>query len=133
MPRGNTLVRLLDNDKDIVAGIYPTIKKNKLTWCLSRDEEFRLMEINELPSNPFKASVVSNGMMLVKMEVFDNMQWPFWRSKYSADGGKLGADLHFCYEAKKAGYDLWVDPKIVCGHFKMVDLLGIAKTYIKKG
>ncbi len=133
LPRSNTLKRLLEHDKDIISGVYPIIQKFKISWCLSRDEEFKLMEIDDLPSNPFKVHVACNGMLLVKMEVFDNLEWPYWRNKYFQDGIKTGADLYFFEKVKAAGYDIWVDPKVKCGHFKMVDLLGTVNTYITKG
>lgn len=90
------------------------------------------MEIEDLPDNPFKVNVASNGMMLVKMDVFNNIEWPYWKTDIQ-ENVKTGADIYFCDKARKAGYDLWVDPKVTCGHFKMVDLLGVAKTYIMKG
>ncbi len=132
LPRHNTLTKLLEHDKDIISGVYPIVQKFKISWCLSRKEPFELMEINDLPTNPFKVHVACNGMMLVKMEVFDNIEWPYWRNKYFEDGVKMGADIYFFDKAKAAGYDLWVDPKLKCGHFKMVDLLGIVKKYIKE-
>jgi len=133
LPRSNTLARLLAHDKDIVSGVYMTIKRSELFWCLSRNESFKLMEINDLPNNPFKVHVACNGMMLVKMEVFDNLEWPYWRTTFGDGGVKTGADVNFFSKARAAGYDIWVDPKIKCGHFKMVDLLGIAHNYIMKG
>lgn len=138
LPRSNTLKRLLEHDKDIVSGVYPTIQKFKLHWCLSREEQFKLMEINDLPNNPFKVHVAANGMLLVKTEVFDNIEWPYWKTCHEKDPEtgeslKTGADIYFFEKARAAGYDLWVDPKIKCGHFRMVDLLGIANTYIMKG
>lgn len=132
LPRSNTLKKLLGHDKDIISGVYPTIQKFKLTWCVSRKEPFELMEIDDLPNNPFKVHVAANGMMLVKMEVFDKLEWPYWRTEYNSDHIKTGADIYFCEKAKAAGFDLWVDPKIKCGHFKMVDLLGVVKTYIER-
>ena len=46
---------------------------------------------------------------------------------------KTGADIYFFDKARAAGYDLWVDPKVKCGHFRMVDLLGVVKNYVLKG
>ncbi len=132
LPRPSTLVKLLQHDRDIISGVYPTTQKCKIFWCLSREEPFELMPFNELPNNPFKASTVCNGMMLVKTEVFDKVEWPYWRTEYCAGNIKTGADIYFCKKAKEAGYDLWVAPKLKCNHFKLVDLLGIAKTYIKE-
>jgi len=131
LPRPNTLTKLLEHDKDIISGVYPIIQKCDIKWCLSKDEKFNLMEIEDLPNNPFKANVVCNGIMLVKMEVFDKIEWPYWRTEYSVGGIDAGADIYFCRKAKAAGYDLWIDPKIKCNHFKMVDLLGIVKKYVK--
>jgi hypothetical protein len=132
LPRGNTLAKLLEHDKDIVSGVYPTTQNCEIMWCLSKDVQFNLMPINELPRDPFKAHVVSNGMMMVKMEVFDNLEWPYWRTEHAKGMLVTGADIYFCRKAKAAGYSLWVDPKLKCNHFKMVDLLGIAKKYIKE-
>ncbi len=133
LPRSNTLKKLLEHDRDIVSGVYPAMRKFKLTWCLSREKEFKLMEIDDLPNNPFKVHVACNGMLLVKMEVFDKIEWPYWKTEYLTDGKKTGADIYFFDKAKAAGYDIWVDPKVKCGHFKMVDLLGVANNFIKKG
>ena len=132
LPRANTLTKLMAHDKDIVSGVYPTTYKCGITWCLSRDVDFELMPINDIPKNLFKVHDVSKGMMLVKMEVFDNLEWPYWRSEYVKGCVFTGADVYFCRKVKAAGYDLWIDPKLKCNHFKMVDLLGIAKTYIKE-
>ncbi len=132
LPRHNTLKKLLEHDKDIISGVYPACRDFKISWCLSRDEEFKLMDFDDLPNNPFKTHVACNGMLLVKMEVFDKIEWPYWKTEYFTDGLKMGADLYFFDKARAAGYDLWVDPKVKCGHFKMVDLLGIANKYTRK-
>ena len=131
LPRASTLKKLFNHDKDIVCGTYPAVQKCKIKWCISKDEEFKLMDYDDLPKDPFKVHVGSNGMMLVKMDVFDKLKWPYWRTKFFENGTQLGADIHFFNQVKKAGIDVWVDPKLTCGHFKMVDLLGVAKTCIK--
>jgi len=133
LPRHNTLKKLIEHDKDIISGVYPAVQKFKISWCLSRDEDFKLMDFQDLPDNPFKVHIACNGMLMVKMEVFDNIEWPYWKTVYSANRTKKGPDVHFFEKAKAAGYDIWVDPKVKCGHFKMVDLLGIANTHIIKG
>jgi len=131
----DTLKKLIEHDKDIVCGVYPASQKGSLKWCLSssRDEEkFSLMDIDELPDEMFKTQVGANGMMLVKMEVFDKLEWPYWKTEYHEDGAKLGADIYFFDKAREAGYDIWVDPSIKCSHFKTVDLLGFVQKYAVK-
>ncbi len=131
LPRPNTLKKLLEHDKDIVAGVYPMMQNCRLSWCLSREEPFRGLSIDELPDNPFKTKFVGCGMMLVKMEVFDNLKWPYWKDVYSPARKLIGEDLFFCQMLRKFGYDIWVDPKIKCNHFRTVDLLGVAMNYVK--
>jgi hypothetical protein len=133
LPRYNTLKRLISHDKDIISGVYPAIQGFKITWCLSREETFEMMNFEDLPDNPFKVNVACNGMVLVKMGVFDKLEWPYWKTDYKKDGSKTGPDIYFFEKAKNAGYEIWVDPKVKCGHFKMVDLLGVANTLILKG
>ena len=132
LPRLNTLPKLLEHDKDIVSGVYPIVQKCVISWCASKEEPFKAIPINELPENLFKAKTISNGMMLVKTEVFDNLEWPYWREEYKVGGVSLGADEYFFTKARKAGYDLWIDPKLKCNHFKTIDLLGMAFKYIKE-
>lgn len=131
IPRASTLKKLVEHDKDIISGVYPTTQKCKITWCLSREDPFVTMPINDLPNNLFKAKTICNGMMLVKTEVFDKLDWPYWRSEFGIGELKTGPDIYFCKKARDAGYDLWIDPKIKCSHIKTVDLLGIAKNYVK--
>jgi len=132
LPRHNTLERLLAHDKDIVCGIYPMSQSGKISWCLSKDDPYVPMPINDLPDNPFKANYVGCGMMLVKMEVFENLKWPYWKDEYAPTKKMLGEDLYFCKKVREAGYDIWVDPKVQCSHIRSVDLLSITRNYIKE-
>lgn len=132
LPRFSTLKKLLGHDKDIISGVYPMSQKCKIEWCLSKEEPFKAMRYEDLPNNPFKAKTICNGIMLVKTEVFDNLEWPYWDKDFKEGMLKTGEDIYFCAKAREAGYDLWVDPKLKCSHFKLVDLLGIARNY-KKG
>ena len=130
MPRRNTLKRLLSHDKDLISGVYPMMQKCKLSWCLSREDPYSPLPIKELPNNPFKAKYVGCGMMLIKMEVFDKIEWPYWKTELSPACHKTGEDLYFCKKAREAGFDIWIDPKVKCNHFRGVDLLSMAQVKI---
>ena len=69
--------------------------------------------------------------MLVKMEVFDKLVWPYWLDVFAKGRKVVGEDVYFCKLARATGYDLWIDPKVKCGHLRTVDLLGIAMDYVK--
>lgn len=131
LPRYTTLKKLLAHDKDVVAGIYPLNQQCHIAWCLSREDKFKAMPIGDLPDNLFKATYVGCGMMLVKTEVFDNLEWPYWHNGFEYGRMTIGEDVYFCKKLREAGYDIWVDPKIKCGHFRVVDLLGVAMNYVK--
>ncbi len=136
LPRPNTLKKLLAHDKDIISGAYPMYQSKKIEWCLSMDDPFRAIQFDDdimWQSNPFKAKIISNGLMLVKVEVFENLKKPFWKTLFTDDVTSriLGADLYFFRKAREAGYDLWVDPKIKCEHNRVVGLLAMARNYMK--
>lgn len=133
LPRKTTLSKLLAHNKDIVAGVYPMIQNCEVTWCLSREEPYKSLPINDLPDNLFKTLYVGCGMMLVKMEVFDKLDWPYWENEFLPGVYRTGEDLYFCRKVRAAGYDIWVDPKLKCNHFRGADLLGVAMEYINKG
>ena len=80
-----------------------------------------------LPDNLFKATKIGFGCVLVKMEVFDKMEWPYWKFEYQKGDVIYGEDIYFGYKAIKTGYDLWIDPKVKCEHNRTVGLLSVAK------
>jgi GT2 family glycosyltransferase len=132
LPRRSTLKKLFDHKKDIVAGVYPMTQRGELFWCLSREEPYRGLPIDELPDNPFKAKYVGCGMMLIKYEVFEKLEWPYFKKEFAPGAMITSDDMYFCKKARDAGYDIWVDPKLKCNHFKVVDLLSMAKNLLKK-
>jgi GT2 family glycosyltransferase len=128
IPRATTLEKLVAHDKDIIAGVVPICQQGEIKWNASRfgEQEFVPADTH-LGRNLFKAEYVGFGIVLIKMEVFDKMDWPYWRSLYKPGQRTLGEDLYFCYEARKAGYDIWVDPTIKCDHATRVSYLSILR------
>jgi hypothetical protein len=131
LPRRNTLKRLLDHDKDIITGVYNIGQQGKLYWNVSKSDTFNAIELEELPDNPFKVTLCGNGVMLVKTEVFERLEWPYWENIRSPGCIKQGEDLYFCKKARDAGYDIWCDPKVKCNHVRMSGLLSIANEQSK--
>jgi len=57
------------------------------------------------------------GCLLVSMEVFSKLRKPF---PGLVDG--LGHDINFCIQAKAAGYRLYLDNEVSCGHWTPVSV-----------
>ena len=125
VPRKNTLKAMLEHGKDIISAVVPICQQGILKWNVRRDGEFVLDD--ELPQDLFKAESAGFGCVLVKTSVLDKMDWPYWRSKYKPGLRVVGEDIYFCQNAVKAGFDIWVDPKIKCDHVTRASYLSIMR------
>jgi hypothetical protein len=135
LPRKTTLERLMKLDKDIVMGVYPMSQNGNLKWSVSKEEPFSGTEDDDLPRNPFKIYAGGFGVTLVKYEVFEAMEWPYWKKVLVPGGMEMSDDIYFCDKAHKAGFDIWCDPLVKCDHTKYVGLMNIVNkiSLIKKG
>jgi hypothetical protein len=125
VPRKTTLDKLWKMDKDIVVGVYPMNQGSEIRWSVSRQEIWDAVKLEELPRNPFKVFSAGFGVTLVKFEVFEKLEWPYWKNIYRPGGIEKGEDIYFFEKARKAGYDIWCDPLVKCDHTKFIGLLGI--------
>jgi GT2 family glycosyltransferase len=124
LPRHNTLDKLLELDKDIVTGVYPMTTKTGMTWSVAKDDE-KMIEIGELPDNPFKVKHCGFGVMLVKYKVFEKLEWPYWKNEFEPGQIVKGEDIYFCDKVNEAGFDIWCEPKVKCNHIRMTNLMSI--------
>lgn len=126
--RRNTLKRLMSHDKDIVCGVAPLCIRGELVWNCSRsdnEKSFDGVAVGDLPDDLFKATKIGFGVVLVKTEVFEKMEWPYWKFEYRKGDIVRGEDIYFGTKALKTGYDLWIDPNVKCEHNRNVGLLSI--------
>lgn len=120
----NTLELLLEHKKDVV-GV------NSYSRCFPPSSTVGLMDENgkykhpdrypafemKIPKELFKAYFVGAGIMLIKMDVFKKINKPFFEFETNQDGQVIhGEDGTFCEKVKRAGMDIWCDPKIKVGH-----------------
>jgi GT2 family glycosyltransferase len=138
LPRPKTLERLMSHDKDIISGVVPICQQGGFKWNASREKGWNPIKVDPnaknwgLPDNPFKAETIGFGVVLVKMDVFEKIEWPYWRSQYKPGLRTLGEDVYFCEKAKKAGFDIWVDPMVKCNHVTRANYLSIIRN-LKQG
>jgi hypothetical protein len=93
-------------------------------------EHFTEKEIEALPKEDrlIKVDGLGTGMLLIHRDVLKTIEPPWFQFKYDKDGLiELSEDYYFCEKAKKAGFELFVDPNCVAGHAKYIDLYDMNK------
>jgi hypothetical protein len=122
------LKKLIDHDRDIVAGIYP-LKNDDEDYPVAPlpgerwADEYGLVEVAGVPT----------GFLKIKRRVFEALYntVPHHRSKEDGYGRLLipvlfertlnglsrrGGDYEFCRKAREAGFKVYVDPSMQLGH-----------------
>jgi len=97
------LERLLERDKDIVGTIYRTRD-------LTGNTTLRLLPNTEIEKDLFKCHAVGTGCLLIKMDVFKQMDRPYFFIE------NKGEDIYFCEKAQMNGYTIWCDPTVSIKH-----------------
>lgn len=131
LPRKAAFEKLLKMDKDIVMGVYNIAQNGYLKWSVSREEPYELLGLEELPRNPFKIKSGGFGVTLIKYEVFETLEWPYWKNVYVPGNIQTGEDIYFCRKVIEAGYDIWCEPVVKCSHIRIANLLNIAMNIMK--
>ncbi len=132
-PPLDVLDRLLKLDAPLAGGCYPLLA-NGLRWALSRrDNQGSYQLLAELPdeSEPFEVDAGGAGCLLIRRDTFEFIKWPWFRWIERPDGSQMSEDIYFFQKANKAGFVLKVDPKIICHHFKTINLTSLMVARMK--
>jgi GT2 family glycosyltransferase len=110
----DTITQLLSHDKDIVGAL--TFKRwPNFEPLLFAGDEHNMYLIDPIPEGVVKVTATGTGCLMIKTSVFDNMEYPWF--EFSSENGKpVGEDINFCYNAKKVGYEIYVDTTIRTEH-----------------
>lgn len=125
----DTIPTLLALDKPIASGIYflrggegqaclyvpapvhPALSKYPHTpvGIFPQDTPFRLGK---------KGGCPGLGCVLIAREVFEKIPYPWFdlKEKNPQTGEGYGSDMYFYTKVREAGYEVWVDPRVRCGH-----------------
>lgn len=113
------LLRMMEHmkDKDIISGLYfrrvppykPVLYKE-----LNPGGDPSYTEYDEYPSEPFMLEGIGFGCVLMKTAVLVTLG--LLQGGWFSPVEGFGEDLSFCIRAKNAGYKIWCDPSISCGH-----------------
>jgi hypothetical protein len=129
--------KLVDHDKDIVAGWYmiPTAYMSSEFTASVLEPYFlhvdgmklgsKMLSVDDVKQRKelFKAEGSGMGWMLAKAGVFEKLPFPWFSPRVITTNGVpilSGEDVAFCLDAQAAGFDIWVDPAIKVNHEKTV-------------
>jgi len=129
----DTITKLLAVEKDIVSGVY-FLRGGTGQPCLFVPTPLETKENPYLHTpvkvyderGPFKlgkrGGCPGMGCVLISTEVFKNIEPP-WFDLKAGDPGAMngyGQDLYFFTKVKWAGYEVWVDPSVICDQIDTV-------------
>lgn len=109
--------KLFKADKDIISGINvyksPPHTVAAYNWNEKTKHYESLTEWEH--GETFEVDGVGGAFLLVKMEVFDKIEKP-WFFLGEKEGTRIGNDFYFCNKAQEAGYKIWLDSSARTGH-----------------
>ena len=114
----NTLARLLQADKDIIAPFYVRKVRGFLPNAFVEDDRgYHTEWVDDFR----QVTAVGTGGLLIKRKVFETLPEP-WFEYENYTHPKTGEleqkseDVVFCARAREAGFEIWVDGRLKCGH-----------------
>ena len=112
----DTLAKLLSHDKDSVSGLYrqrlepQALEIYDINHQRISVDQIRSKKLVQIGANGF-------GCVLIKREVFVKVGYPQFEYHVALNhANTISEDADFCKKATTAGYTLWCDPTISCGH-----------------
>lgn len=119
LPPKDIIVRLLSHKKDIVTALY-----------FSRQAPFQPQIYKKNKENDARYDTIQNyqgmievdgcglGACLIKKTVFEKLTKPYFSISLSPETGErlMGEDFKFCRDAQMAGFKIYADTSIICGH-----------------
>jgi len=127
----NTIQQLLSHDEPIVSGLYHTkVSPYSPIAGWTKEVGGTLMNVNgdglmwkenycPLPQDQMvEVDWCGIGCLMVDMDVFDKIKYPCFRDVWDDNTGTraLGHDVVLCRAVKDAGYKIYVDTRVDCGH-----------------
>ena len=137
------IMRMLEADVDVIAGVYPKKQETVAFPCELAIEDNNIVWNGRL----LKAKMVPTGFLRIRRHVMEKMAAEskryrgimpsgeqehtefFWVGIDPDDGEWCGEDVAFCRRWRKMGGDLWIDPDITFSHvgrYRWTNNIGIA-------
>lgn len=106
----DTLDRLLAHDKPIVAANYATRRMPIHSVAFKTDKDLDCVYTTPESTGLESVAAVGMGVMLIKREVFEKSELPWFHLGYSLKTHSFtGEDIFFCRAARRNGFDVLID------------------------
>ena len=123
----DVLLRMLaHHDKGLVGGLYvlrhqpyaPVGFAGSFRTPGSKVDQFYHVDLEKGSTDLIPCDVLGMGCTLIPVSVLEAIGPRPWFEYANDDEGwpRVTEDVPFCLKAKRAGFDLWLDPSIQCGH-----------------
>lgn len=115
----DTLRFMLEDPVDICLGVCPrknTSEKKTAMIKFGGSSYHDSYFYPELPDGRTRIRGGGFACALVRSYVFTALDYPYFQYVTNADGSTLSEDFYFCQNAALMGFDVWMDPRVRCGH-----------------
>lgn len=110
---------MLDPPVDVVLGVCPrkNTKNGKSAIIKMESESYHDNYFySELPEGRTRVKGGGFACALVKTSVFTVLDYPWFQYVINEDWSTLSEDYYFCQQADLYGIEIWMDPRVRCGH-----------------
>lgn len=108
-------LRLMARNKDIVGANYRRRRFPDTSFVSMVGDvgAYRSLETNDLSPAMEQCDVIPHGCVLIKKTVYQTIPEPHYLQEYIREiDQELGEDVYFCKEAKKSGFEIWIDHEL---------------------
>ena len=115
----DTLDLMLDTPVDVCLGVCPrkNTKNGKSAIVkLGSPEYLDNYYYSELPEEKVRVKGGGFACALVKTSVFTELDYPWFQYVTKEDWSTLSEDYYFCQNANLFEVEIWMDPRVKCGH-----------------
>lgn len=115
----DTLDLMLDPPVDICLGVCPrkNTKDGKTAIVrLDSNNYYDNYYYSDLPKNRIQVKGGGFACALIKTYVFSQLDFPWFKYVTNEDYSLFSEDYYFCQQAAMYGIDIWLDPRVKCGH-----------------
>lgn len=119
----DTLTLMTENPTDILLGCYLHGHKDKAHDIElfkykqgGYEQRYKYTDLPHIPRVIVKGG--GFGCAFVKVDVFRNLEYPWFKFQVFSNGDCTGEDIYFCQTAMSKGYKVYADTRVRCGHLQ---------------